>query len=76
MTLDENTKDSVGSDNFSGGSGHLNEDSNLSFPGDPSNQDENSNDSDMKLGGLLRRNNTLAIRLVKQEYLMIFFSSI
>ena len=37
----------MGSDNYSGGSGNLNEDSNMSFPGT---QDENSNDADMKLG--------------------------
>ena len=47
LAVDENTKDSVGSDNYSGGSGNLNEDSNMSFPGT---QDENSNDADMKLG--------------------------
>ena len=51
LTLDENTKDSVGSDNYSGASGNLNEDSNLSFPGQA--HDENSNDVDMKLGEFL-----------------------
>lgn len=54
LAVDENTKDSVGSDNYSGGSGNLNEDSNMSFPGT---QDENSNDADMKL----------ALRMVRKE---------
>ena len=45
LAVDENTKDSVGSDNYSGGSGNMNEDSNMSFPGD-----ENSQDTDMKAG--------------------------
>lgn len=57
LALDESTKDSVGSDNFSGGSGNLNEDSNLSFPGDTNTQDENSNDTDMKL----------ALRMVRKD---------
>ena len=45
LAVDESTKDSVGSDNYSGGSGQLNEDSNMSFPGD-----ETSQDTDMKAG--------------------------